>query len=147
MSYIEENEKGQERLRKLVSRLSDEQLALPAGEGWTVAAILAHLAFWDYRALVLLERWKKTGVEASPIDSDAANDGMKPLCLAIPDREAAKLVVEAAEAIDAELEHMPEDLRAAVDRLAKEGNFRPNRSNHRNEHLDQIEKIIAAARS
>jgi hypothetical protein len=143
MDYLETNKKGRERLGALVNRLSDEQLALPAGEGWTVAAILAHLAFWDYRALVLLNRWEKAGVGDSPIDGNCINDAMIPLCLAIPVRQAANLAVKAAEAVDVEIENLPEDLRAQVDRLAQEGKFRINRSIHRNEHMDQIERLLA----
>jgi uncharacterized damage-inducible protein DinB len=141
-SYIEENTNGRERLRALVSRLSDEELAQPADDGWTIAAILAHLAFWDYRALVLIERWKKTGVGPSPIDTDGVNDAMKALCLAIPAREAANLAVKAAEAVDAELENLPEELRAEIDMLVQEGKFRTNRSIHRNAHVDQIEERL-----
>jgi hypothetical protein len=84
ISYIEANTKGRERLCTLVSRLTDEELDLPAGDHWTVAAILAHLAFWDNRVLELIRRWKKVGVGRSPIDIDNVNDAMKPLCLAIP---------------------------------------------------------------
>ena len=143
MREIETNAKGRERLQALVSRLNDEELAQPAGDGWTNAAILAHLAFWDYRALVLIERWKKTGVGASPIDADGINDAMKALCLAIPAREAANLAVKAAEAVDAELENLPEELRAEIDMLVQEGKFRINRAIHRNAHVDQIEERLA----
>ena len=45
MDYLETNKKGRERLRGLANRLTDQQLALPAGDGWTIAALLAHLAF------------------------------------------------------------------------------------------------------
>lgn len=68
ISYIEANTKGRERLCTLVSRRTDEELELQAGDGWTVAAILAHLAFWDNRALELIRRWKNVGVGRSPID-------------------------------------------------------------------------------
>ena len=93
MSYIEANAKGRERLWALVSELTDEELALQVGDGWTIAAMLAHLAFWDYRVLVLIMRWKKVGIGPSPIDIDGVNDAMKPLCLAIPPREAARLLI------------------------------------------------------
>ena len=38
---------------------------LPAG--WTVAAVLGHLAFWDQRAFILLEQWEKTGTAPAAI--------------------------------------------------------------------------------
>ena len=62
MGYIEENTKGRERLRAVVSSLSDEELSLQAGAGWTLAAILVHLAFWDFRVLALMQRWKNESV-------------------------------------------------------------------------------------
>lgn len=146
MSYIEANAKGRERLCALVSELTDEELTLQVGGGWTIAAILAHLAFWDHRVLVLIMRWKKVGIGPSPIDVDGVNDATKPLCLAIPAREAVDLAVKAAEAVDAELGNLPEDLRPGINELVQEGKFRLDRSIHRNEHLDQIERILAEFR-
>jgi hypothetical protein len=147
MGYIEENTQGRERLRAVVSSLSDEELSLQAGAGWTLAAILVHLAFWDFRVLELMQRWKSEGVGTSPIDVDIVNDATKPLCLAIPGREAVKIVLTAAEAVDAELEHIPEDLLPGITALVQEGTFRLDRSHHRHEHLDQIEKLLVEFRS
>ena len=147
MGYIEENTKGRERLRAVVSSLSDEELSMQAGAGWTLAAILVHLAFWDFRVLELMQRWKREGVGASPIDVDIVNDATKPLCLAIPGREAVKIVLTAAEAVDAGLEHIPEALLPGITALVQEGTFRLDRSHHRNEHLDQIEKLLVEFRS
>ena len=146
ISYIETNTKGRERLRALVSRLSEEDLRLQTGDGWTVGAVLAHLAFWDYRVNGLIQRWKKSGVGLSPIDSDNINDAMKPLLVAIPGGEAVKLTLEAAEAVDAEIENLPEELKLGVEALVKEGKLRVNRSIHRNDHLDQIERALAEAK-
>jgi hypothetical protein len=145
MDYFEANKKGRERLQALASRLSDEQLAQPTSDGWTVAALLAHLAFWDFRMLVLVKRWKQTAVGASPIDSDAVNDAMKPLCLAIAVREAANLAIQAAEVIDTELENLPEGVRPGMEILVQEGKLRLDRSIHRNEHIDQIERAVTVA--
>jgi hypothetical protein len=142
MNDNEANTKGRERLQELTSQLSDKQLALPAGEGWTVSGILSHLAFWDYRALGLVQRWKLSGVEPSPMDTDNVNDAMKPLLLAIPGKQAASLAIQAAEAIDAELENLPGELRTSIEALVQQGKFRLNRSIHRNQHLDQIEKSL-----
>jgi hypothetical protein len=145
MSYIEENTKSRERLQAVVSRLSEEELSLPVR--WLTAAFLVHLAFWDFRVLALMQRWKNEPVAASPIDVDIVNDATKPLCLAIPPREAVKIVLSAAEAVDAELEQFPEDLLPGITALVQEGKFRLDRSLQRNEHMDQIEKILAEFRS
>jgi hypothetical protein len=45
--FVVENTQERERLRTLVTRITDEELSLPLGEGWTIAVALAHLAFWD----------------------------------------------------------------------------------------------------
>ena len=56
-SYVGENDAQRERLRALVRRLTDQELGRPMSAGWTIAGVLGHLAFWDQRVLVLLERW------------------------------------------------------------------------------------------
>jgi hypothetical protein len=78
-SVIFENTKEQERLIKLAGQLSNPALSLQIyKEGWTVAVIFAHLAFWDQWALILMRLWKKTGVKACPIDTNSTNDSLLP---------------------------------------------------------------------
>ena len=146
MNEIEEMRKWREKLRALTSRLSEEELRLQAGDGWTVAAALAHLAFYDYRALGLIRYWKKNGVGPSPLDSNIVNDAMKLVFVAIPGKEAVRLALEAAEAVDAEIEKLPEELRPGIDVLVKEGKFRLNRGLHREAHIEQIERALAVAK-
>jgi hypothetical protein len=135
--FVAENTRERERLISLVARLTDEELSLPLEMGWTIASALAHLAFWDQRAWVLMQRWKKGGVADSPADTDAINDALLPLCLAIPPRVAANLATLAAEAIDRELEQASPKLIADIAALGDK--FRLWRSLHRRTHLDQIE--------
>src|SRR3989454_3046697 len=85
-SYIAENDTQRERLRSLVRRLTDQELGRPMSAGWTIAGVLGHLAFWDQRLLVLLERWEREGPAAVPRALDHAavdwiNDAAKPLLL------------------------------------------------------------------
>ncbi|MBP1713750.1 MAG: hypothetical protein H6Q42_1953 [Deltaproteobacteria bacterium] len=138
--FVIENAREQERLRRLVDRMTDKELILPMWEGWTIAAALAHLAFWDQRALVLMKKWKISGVASSPIDDDVVNDSILPLCLAIPPGVAARLAVTAAEAIDLEIEKAGENLISDIWQLGER--FRLYRSDHRKLHLDQIEGIL-----
>lgn len=142
-TYREANSRSLQRLVTLVSVLRDEDLARPMRDGWTVAAVLAHLAFWDQRVLGLIRRWKAEGVGRSPIDVDNVNDALKPLCLAIPGREAALLALDAAKGVDADLERLPDSLMPEILELVEAGKFRLNRALHRDEHLDQIEGILA----
>src|SRR3979411_430010 len=52
-SYVRANGRELQRLRALVSRLSDRELGAMVNEYWSVAGVLGHIAFWDGRALFL----------------------------------------------------------------------------------------------
>jgi hypothetical protein len=139
--FIAENTKERERLSSLVERLTDEELRLPLGDDWTIAVALAHLSFWDQRSLVLVRKWKKSGVvEPSPIDIDVTNDSLLSTWLAIPLRAAANLAVSTAEEIDRELEEASPDLITKIESLGEK--FRLYRSIHRKLHVDQIVKLL-----
>ena len=140
--FVAENEKERERLISLANRLTEEELSLPLGDGWTISVALAHLSFWDQRSLFLLRKWKKTGVvEPSPIDIDVTNDSLLSIWLALPPRAAAGLAVTSAEEIDRELEDAPTELITKIESLGEK--FRLYRSIHRKLHLDEIEKILS----
>jgi hypothetical protein len=142
--FVVENDRERRRLQLLVKRITEEELSLPMWEGWTIAAAFAHLAFWDQRALVLMRKWKKTGVASPPIDDDITNDALLPFCLAIPGGVAASLAVTAAEAIDLELEKAADNLITDIGKLGDR--FRLYRSDHRKVHLDQIENLLRVRR-
>src|SRR5512133_2889548 len=134
-AFIDENAVALQRLQHLVESLTDDDLLRPAGDGWTVAALLAHLAFWDYRALDLLRRWQSGDINPSPVDIDVLNDTLQRFFLEIPPRTAARMVLEAAWAVDSELERLPLDWLA---RVADQGRLRRRRCEHREEHIEQI---------
>jgi DinB superfamily len=138
--FVAENAQERKRLLVLVARLTDEDLSITLGNGWTIAVALAHLAFWDQRALFLMRKWKKSGVAPSPIDVDLTNDSLLSLWLALPPRAAVELAVASAEAIDRELQAAASDLISAIENLAEK--FRLYRSIHRKLHLDQIEERL-----
>ena len=60
-SYIARNNASRKRLETLVARCTDGELAQTMPAGWTVASVLAHVAFWDHRIEVLFERWRSMG--------------------------------------------------------------------------------------
>jgi hypothetical protein len=139
--FIQENARERERLRALVARLSDDELSLPLGDGWTIAAALAHLAFWDQRSLVLTRNWKRTGVlNVDDANLDVTNDALLPLCLAMAPRAAAALAISSAEAIDRELEEAPAEFISAMENAGVR--WRLYRSVHRETHLGQIEAVL-----
>ena len=140
--YVAENTKERDRLKSLVERLSDEELNLPMGEDWTISVALAHLSFWDQRALVLVRKWEKTGtIDPSPIDIDVTNDSLLSTWRALPPRVAANLAISSAEEIDRELEEASSDLITAIEGLGEK--FRLYRSIHRKMHLDEIVKTLS----
>jgi hypothetical protein len=147
-SYVTENDAERERLRALVRRLSDTELARPMEGGWTVAAVLAHAAFWDQRVVVLLDEWTRRGPSWTPPpedpDVDWINDATKPLCLALPPRVAADLAVTVAEAVDRRVATASEAILEANARAGSILNWR--RAVHRREHLDEIERALASSR-
>jgi DinB family protein len=143
LSYVAENDAQRERLRALVERLTDAELARPLPAGWTIASVLGHLAFWDQRALVLLERWEQSGVaprSADEADVDWINDAAKPLCLALPPRAAAHVALATAEAVDRKVEALRPDLARAA--TAPGSPVSLVRAEHRREHLDEIERAL-----
>jgi hypothetical protein len=149
-SYVTENNEQRARLRALVERLSDGDLARPLDAGWTVGAVLAHLAFWDQRTLVLIERWEKEGPRTPPRsmddkDVDWVNDSAKALCLALPPRAAAHLALATAEALDRRVEALSNELVAANAAAGKPLNL--FRAEHRREHLDEIEHAFGQSRA
>jgi hypothetical protein len=140
--FVAENAKERERLRSLVKRLTDEELKLPLGNGWTIAVALAHLSFWDQRILFVMRKWKKSGVEPSSIDIDVTNDSLLSQWVTIPPRKAANLAISSAEAIDRELEEASSDFIAEIEGLGEK--FRLYRSIHRKLHLDEIEELLSS---
>jgi hypothetical protein len=146
-SYVAENEAQLMRMRSLVESMSDDELAEPMEAGWTVAGVLAHLAFWDQRVVTLVDRWGADGTGTPPdspgsYDEEAVdwiNDAAKPLILALPPRVAAQVAVDAATAADTRVEALSDELLAINERTGLHIN--PDRAEHRSEHLDEIEQM------
>lgn len=141
-SYVAENAAELRRLRILIERLSDADLARPTSAGWTVASALAHVAFWDQRILFWLDRWEhgEPPRRLDEADVDWINDAGKPLCLALPPRVAARLTVEITEQVDRRLAALPDE-RIAANHAAGEPLLFV-RAHHRKTHLDEIEQVL-----
>jgi hypothetical protein len=143
-SYLARNRETRERLRRLVEGLSDSQLAQPVGEErWTVAASLAHCAFWDRFALALWEVYEQQGVKVFPIPVNTTNRAATPQWMALPPREAVRQAVEATEALDRKIETVaPELLEAYVSAGGDPWIY--HSYDHRGEHLEEIEHALGA---
>lgn len=141
-SYIEANTRQRERLRALIDSVDDETLKAPVNEYWTVAGVLGHLAYWDFRFQVLAEKVERgepwAPGDAEP-DGDWLNDSTRPLIHAIAPRAAALLALRTAEATDALAARLP------LNRLwpgDPDSPISPARGEHRGEHLDEIEAAL-----
>ncbi|MBN1439615.1 MAG: maleylpyruvate isomerase N-terminal domain-containing protein [Anaerolineales bacterium] len=139
-SIFEENAAEHRRLVKCIADLTDEQLSRPLDSGWTVAALLAHLAFWDARAVVLMEKWRRTGIGPSPADVDVINDAVKELCLAIPPRAAAELAVRKSLEVNRMIESLSTETAEAIQTRGTAVHLR--RYEHKRIHLADIERAL-----
>ena len=137
---IKDNAEEYAALRKLVNGLSEEDLRLSLDAGWTVSAVLAHMAFWDQRAITLIEKWKQEGVGPSAIDVDVMNEVTRMLCLAISPVKAAELAIFLADKIDCLIEDLKPEMVQAI--LAEGTTVKLNRADHRRTHLSEIERAL-----
>lgn len=141
----ESNRSERERLTRLVGSLDDAGLRTRLPNGWTVAATLGHLAFWDRQRLCLIRRWAAGDFRSGSYDGDVFNDAVQPLLELIPPVHLAAFAVQAAEEIDALLLELPDEAIEAA--LARPDAPHVNRGDHRRHHLDRIEETLARGRT
>ena len=143
-SHDTETDQERERLRALVARSSERDLGRSMPAGWTVAGVLAHIAFWDARAVYWLDKWAAGAAPTpyEPEDTEAVNESAKPLCLALPPRDAANLAMRLAEEADGKVRALSDSTLAKVHAMETPP-FNLSRAIHRKEHLDEIESVLA----
>lgn len=139
-SIHERNRAATNRIHQIAS-LSDVEMQTPVGQHWTIAILLAHLAFWDRRVMYVLEKTEQDGKLYIPQIEVAVNDLLLPLWAAIPPKEAARLAIESAEALDQRLENYPPEL---LETIYTHNQRWVDRSLHRNEHLDEADEARRA---
>jgi hypothetical protein len=106
-----------------------------------VAVALAHLAFWDRRAALLLDYWRKHGTEPDDHpDDDILNDALLDEWRLLSVRQAGELAIAAARAVNAAVEAL--DSKTANLIVAAGDDWLLHRGRHRREHLDHIERAI-----
>jgi hypothetical protein len=143
--YVAENDRERARMRELVGGMTDAELSRPMPAGWTVSAVLAHVAYWDARAIYWLGKWA-SGVEVSayePENTEAVNEAAKPLCLALAPRDALRLALRLADESDARVKAISDEMLAKIVATGAPP-FNLSRAIHRSEHLDDIERVLRA---
>ena len=141
--YVAANSRERERLQVLVARLTDDDLRLLVTDRWTIADMLGHVAFWDARALSLVEKLESGApfvpADHEPEDVDAINAAAHALLRALAPRHVAELAVSLADETDRRVAGLdprrlwPEDPDCPLN---------PERAGHRAEHLGQIEAAL-----
>ena len=126
-------------LRALVARLDAADIGRSVGGDWTVGLALAHLAFWDVRQDVALQRFG-AGDEfpSEDVTTNATLVAMAPL---FRSKAVGEIAVSAAERLDATLQGLTAEQR---DSLREAGlGYAIDRWQHREEHLAQIDAVLA----
>lgn len=140
-SFIGLNRSSRERMLALAGRLTDEEMLAKVGEHWTVAIVFAHIAWWDRRVMYVLDMTEKDGKLFIPEIDIFVNDLSLPLWAAVPPREAVRIAMENAEAVDKRLEEYPQILLEEILNYNKRWVIR---ALHRNEHLDEADAALDA---
>jgi hypothetical protein len=143
-SFIEANTAATADLRVLVETLSDADLAVDLGEGWTVSMALAHLAFWDEWHVARWVHAAEAGELAPPaadeVVTDRANEALVTTWRALTPRAAVTLTLEAAGAVDAYTADLADE---ALDAARERGGTRWfERFPHRRDHIGQISRAL-----
>ena len=121
----------------------DDAMQVRTGSGWTVAATLAHLAFYDDWVAA---RWRRRLAEGRfqdlPDDiTDLANSAAERGWHVVPGLLAMQIAREAATAVVGLLEELP---RAALeDAVATDRPAMIDRSVHWDPHLEEIQRALA----
>jgi hypothetical protein len=137
--FIELNRASRERMRMLANRLTNEEMLTKVGEHWTVGIVYAHIAWWDRRVIYVLDMTEKDGKLFVPEIDIFVNDLSLPLWAAVPPREAVRIAMENAEALDKRLEEYSPALLEEIYNYNKRWVVR---ALHRNEHLDEAEAAL-----
>ena len=142
---LDENAAARQRLTTLIDSLGDDDLGRPVTPSWSVATVLAQVAFWDRWAQTLVKRWRSGQLPpptVPPWYDDAINHTLLPTWQALPGREAASLALSAAEAADHEIEKAETPVLAGI--LASRQSNLLDRATPRNDALDRIEHALRA---
>jgi hypothetical protein len=142
-SFVPANKRSRDRLVALVKDLDEGALQQKVDEEWTVAAALAHVAFWDQMCLARWDAYRVgSSLEGVPREIiELINAANLPAWRALPGGTAVDLVIHAMDDLDHRIARLPEA--AERDAAASGFLYMLDRTRHRNEHAAQIEAILA----
>jgi hypothetical protein len=137
-TLVEATVNGLSRIETVVRSLGEDSLRQMLDSGWTVAATLAHLAFWDRWVEARWSHFLRTGAfHDLPDDiTDLVNEAAKPGWHAVPPGETVRLCLDAAVSVTRTIQGLSSaNILAAVEtgRLAL-----IDRTMHWYPHVDEI---------
>ena len=142
--HVQANQRSRDRLLALIEDLDEGSLRQQVNEEWTIAATLAHIAFWEQMCLARWDAYDDAGSLADVPDRiiELVNAANLPTWRALPERTAIELVTQAMADLDNRIAQLPE----AAQRDAANGfRYMLDRTRHRDEHAAEIEAILARA--
>ena len=137
--FIELNRASRERMKMLADSLTDEKMLTKVGELWNVGIVYAHICWWDRRVMYVLDMTEKNNKLFIPEIDIFVNDLSLPLWAAVPPREAVRLALENAEALDKRLEEYSPALLEEIFNYNKRWVVR---ALHRDEHIGEAEAAL-----
>lgn len=140
---LQKNAESRDRLLALVERLDEQTLNRQVEGEWTIAALLAHVAFWDQICAVRWDAFNEGGSLADVPDTliEFINEANMPTWRALSGRAAVDLLRQALEETDARIAELPD---TAVQAATSGGfTYMLDRTGHRIEHAAQIRAFLA----
>ncbi|MBN4064405.1 hypothetical protein JYU04_01565 [Dehalococcoides mccartyi] len=135
---LKKNSEQLDRLARLVSAGVDYDVDLH--DGWTAAVAFAHMGFWDRRQAELLRNWEI----GDPLPESATDDQLNPVLerywQQLTPEVTGQMAVYAAREVNEIIESLSDEKVEALLALGKQ--FMLARGNHREEHIDQIEREL-----
>ena len=142
---VERTGAGIERLRASLAVLSEGDLRRTVHGGWTVAAVVAHLAFWDGWVET---RWRMFAQAGSFDDlpdtiADLVNSAAEPVWLAVPGGAARDLALAAADRVHGAIRGL--DARAVAAAISTNRPAMLDRTRHWDAHVAEIRQSLASS--
>ena len=139
---LRKNAESRDRLLALVEHLDEQTLNRQVEAEWSLAALLAHVAFWDQICAVRWDAYDR-GVPLVDVPDtliDLINAANVPTWRALSGRAAVDVLRRAMEETDARIARLPD---TAV-QVATSGGFTYmlDRTGHRDEHATQIAAFL-----
>ena len=139
---LRKNAESRDRLLALVEHLDEQTLNRQVEAEWSLAALLAHVAFWDQICAVRWDAYDRGGSLVDVPDTliDLINAANVPTWRALSGRAAVDVLRRAMEETDARIARLPD---TAV-QVATSGGFTYmlDRTGHRDEHATQIAAFL-----